>query len=97
MECHSLGQRERELADVLQLLFIHPEIVAHFMDHGHADLLAEFFLGGTAVSKSTPRNLTQFRQKACGTARHCRLSAYSPRALRCSSHVTLCWWIALPL
>ena len=44
MGYHSLGQRERELANVLQLLFIHPEIVAHFMDHCHPDLLADFFL-----------------------------------------------------
>src|SRR6185437_10819891 len=28
MEYHSLGQRKRELADVLQLLLIHTEIVA---------------------------------------------------------------------
>src|SRR6185437_8343160 len=47
MEYHSLGQRKRELADVLQLLLIQTEIVANFMDHGHADLLADFFLCGT--------------------------------------------------
>lgn len=41
------GRESESLADVLQLLFIHPEIVAHFMDHGHPDLLADFVLRGT--------------------------------------------------